>query len=311
ILATDRRRFGGWQAGRMRFSIWPSANQSWAEVLATASYAEATGWDGVWVADHFMANAAGPTPPDTPTLEAGSMVAALAAAVPRVRLGTLVLGNTYRHPAVVANMAATVDHVSGGRFTLGLGAGWQVNEHEQYGIELPPTGRLIDRFAEALEVVTGLLRQERTTFAGEHYRLTDALCEPKPVQERLPILVGASGEKRMLGLVAQYADVWNAWGLPELIAHKSSVLDAHCEKVGRDPGEVGRTCQALVFVTDTDEAAEALAGRMHLPAFGGTVDRLVDVLAAYPQAGVDEFIVPDRSLGAGPEWFERMDLPVE
>jgi F420-dependent oxidoreductase-like protein len=295
----------------VRFSIWPFAAQPWSDLLATAAHAEATGWDGVYVADHFMASGGGGMPEETPMLEAGSVLAALAAAVPRVRLASLVFGNTYRHPAVLANMAATIDHVSGGRFTLGIGAGWQVNEHEQYGIELPPTRQLIDRFGEALEVVTGLLRRERTTFAGEYYRLTDALCEPKPVQERMPVLVGASGEKRMLGLVAQYADVWNAWGLPELIAHKSSVLDAHCEKVGRDPGEVGRTCQALVFVTDTDEAAEALAGRMHLPAFGGTVERLVDVVGAYAEAGVDEFIVPDRSLGAGPERFERMDLLVE
>ncbi|MGH9287569.1 MAG: LLM class flavin-dependent oxidoreductase, partial [Acidimicrobiales bacterium] len=101
----------------MRFSIWPSANQPWGEILTTASYAEATGWDGVWIADHFMPNTDGPFPLETPTLEAGSLVTGLAAAVPRVRIGTLVLGNTYRHPAVVANIAVTVDHVSGGRFT--------------------------------------------------------------------------------------------------------------------------------------------------------------------------------------------------
>jgi F420-dependent oxidoreductase-like protein len=296
----------------VRFSIWPSSlAQTWPELLAAASHAEVTGWDGVYVADHFMANRGGGFPEESPTLEGATLLAALAAAVPRVRLGSLVFGNTYRHPAVLANMAVTIDHVSGGRFTLGLGAGWQVNEHEQYGIELPPTGRLIDRFAEALEVVTGLLRRERTTFAGEHYRLTDALCEPKPLQERLPVLVGASGEKRMLGLVARHADAWNTWGLPELIAHKSSVLDAHCEKVGRDPAEITRTCQALVFVTDTDEAADALVGRVSMPAFGGTVGRLVDTVAAYAEAGVDELIVPDRSLGTGDEKLARMDVLVE
>src|SRR5918996_1951956 len=105
----------------MRFSIWPSANQPWADLLATARHAEATGWDGVWVADHFMGNVPGPYPAEIPTLEAGSLVAALGAAVDRVRIGTLVCGNTYRHPAVVANMAATVDHVSGGRCVLGIG----------------------------------------------------------------------------------------------------------------------------------------------------------------------------------------------
>jgi F420-dependent oxidoreductase-like protein len=298
----------------MRFSIWPFATQPWPDLLATAHHAEATGWDGVYVADHFMANRGGGAREDGPMLEAGTMLAALAAAVPRVRLGSLVFGNTYRHPAVLANMAATIDHVSGGRFTLGVGAGWQVNEHEQYGIELPPTGPLIDRFGEALEVLTGLLRRPRTTFAGEHYRVTDALCEPKPVQEPLPILVGAAGERRMLRLVAQHADVWNAWGLPELIAHKASVLDRHCADVGRDPAAIDRSCQALLFVTDDDATADALVERAPAPsgaAFGGTTARITDVIGAYTEAGVDELIVPDRALGRGAEKFERMDLLVE
>ena len=300
----------------MRFSIWPSANQSWAEVLATASYAEATGWDGVWVADHFMANAAGPTPPDTPTLEAGSMVAALAAAVPRVRLGTLVLGNTYRHPAVVANMAATIDHVSGGRFTLGLGAGWQVNEHEQYGIELPPVRERVDRFEEAIEVVRSLLRQPATTFAGRYYELTDALCEPKPVQEPLPILVGASGD-RMLRIAARGADAWNTWGQPDHIAERSAALTRACEAAGRDPDAVARTAQALVFLARDDAGhgdpatIERLVQQAPMPAIGGTVERLRDVVAAYAEAGLDELIVPDRSLGDGSAKLERMDRLIE
>ena len=201
----------------MRFSVWTSTNQPWSEVLATARHAEASGWDGVWVADHFMGNVPGPTPAEVPTLEAGSVVAALGAAVPRVRIGTLVYGNTYRHPAVLANMAATADHVSGGRFVLGIGAGWQVNEHEQYGIELPPVRARVDRFAEAIQVIRSLLREPTTTLAGEHYRLTDALCEPKPVQTPLPILVGAKGD-RMISIAARYADEWNAWGLPDQIA---------------------------------------------------------------------------------------------
>jgi alkanesulfonate monooxygenase SsuD/methylene tetrahydromethanopterin reductase-like flavin-dependent oxidoreductase (luciferase family) len=130
----------------MRLSIWPGAAQPYADILEVAMHAAGTGWDGVWIADHFMANKPVEVRPDLPVLEAGSLVAALGAAVPRVRIGTLVYGNTYRHPAVVANMAATVDHVTGGRFVLGVGAGWQVNEHAQYGIELPPVRELLDRF---------------------------------------------------------------------------------------------------------------------------------------------------------------------
>jgi alkanesulfonate monooxygenase SsuD/methylene tetrahydromethanopterin reductase-like flavin-dependent oxidoreductase (luciferase family) len=251
-------------AGGMRFSIWPAANQAWGEILATASYAEATGWDGAWIADHFMPNAEGSRAPDGPTLEATSLVAALAGTVPRVRIGTLVLGNTYRHPAVVANLAATVDHVSGGRFTLGLGAGWQVNEHEAYGIELPRPGPRIDRFAEAIEVIHGLLHNERTTFKGRYYQLTDAPCDPRPIQEPLPILVGTSGD-RMLGIAARLADAWNTWGTPDHISGRSAALSRACDAAGR-AHRGGRA--GLPVTGDQPEiaAAAAVAGR-ELPQF--------------------------------------------
>ena len=289
----------------MRFSVWTSTNQPWDEVLATARHAEATGWDGVWVADHFMGNA-GPAPVEVPTLEAGSVVAALAAAVPRVRIGTLVYGNTYRHPAVLANMAATVDQVSGGRFVLGLGAGWQVNEHEQYGIDLPPVGERVGRFDEAIQIVRSLLAEPTTTFEGRHYRLTDALCEPKPVQDRLPILVGAKGD-RMIGIAARFADEWNAWGLPDHIAERASVLDAACEKAGRDPDEVRRSAQGLLFFTETDAEAERLADSLPRAVLAGTVGRLRDVIAAYAEAGLDELIVPDFTLGTGTQKTDALD----
>ena len=290
----------------MRISLWTSSNQPWSDILASARHAEATGWDGVWVADHFMGNVPGPMPAEVPTLEAGSLVAALAAAVDRLRIGTLVYGNTYRHPAVLANMAATVDQVSGGRFVLGIGTGWQVNEHEQYGIELPPVRTLVDRFEEAIQVVRSLLREPTTTFAGEHYRLTDALCEPKPVQDRLPILVGAKGD-RMLGIVARYADEWNTWGLPDHIAERSAALTRQCEKVGRDPDEIARLAQALVFFTEDEAEADRLAEAVPRPLLAGTPERMRDVLAAYAEAGLDELIVPDFTLGTGNQKLEALD----
>jgi len=289
----------------MRFSVWISINQPWAEVVATARHAEATGWDGVWVADHFMGNA-GPAPVEVPTLEAGSVVAALGAAVPRVRIGTLVYGNTYRHPAVLANMAATADHVSGGRFVLGIGAGWQVNEHEQYGIDLPPVGERVARFEEAIQIVRSLLREPTTTFVGKHYRLTDALCEPKPVQAELPILVGAEGD-RMLGIAARHADEWNAWGLPDHIAERAATLDARCEAAGRDPDAIARSAQGLLFFTETDAEAERLADTLPRPVLAGTVGRLRDVVAAYSEAGLDELIIPDFTLGSGAQKTEALD----
>jgi alkanesulfonate monooxygenase SsuD/methylene tetrahydromethanopterin reductase-like flavin-dependent oxidoreductase (luciferase family) len=152
----------------MRFSIWPSLSQQWSDVLDVVRHAEATGWDGVYVADHFMGSGGEFGPDTTPNLEATAAIAALAEATDRLRLGTLVLGNTYRHPAVVASWAATVDHVSRGRLPLGVGAGWQENEHQQYGIDLPPPGERVARFEEACLVLKGLLREERTTMAGVH-----------------------------------------------------------------------------------------------------------------------------------------------
>jgi F420-dependent oxidoreductase-like protein len=282
----------------MRLSVWPSAFQPWSEILASARHAETTGWDGVWIADHFMGMPGGPFPPETPTLEAGTLVAALGALTERVRIGTLVYGNTYRHPAVVANMAAAADHVSNGRFVLGLGAGWQENEHEAYGIELPPPGERVNRFAEAVQVVRSLLTEPVTSFEGKHYRLTDALCEPKPVQARIPILIGASGD-RMLGITARYADQWNSWGLPDHIAERSAALDRACEAVGRDPGEIARTCQAVVLFTADDAQGEQLMSGGARPIMAGTPGRLRDILAGYAESGVDELIVPDASFGTG------------
>ena len=286
----------------MRLSIWPGAGQRYSEVLEVARHAAETGWDGVYIADHFMPNAGAGRSADHPTLECGSLVAALGAVVPRVRIGTLVYGNTYRHPAVLANMAATVDQITGGRFTLGVGAGWQVNEHEQYGIELPPVKQRLDRFVEALQVLGGLLRQPTTTVDGEYYRLTDAVCEPKPLQDPLPILIGGGGERRMLRIVAQYADLWNTWGRPDLIAHKSAVLDDHCAELGRDPKAIARTAQALTVVDGP------LPENLPVPVIGGSPQRLADTIAEYRAIGLDELIVPDGLLGSGADRLTAMDV---
>ena len=282
----------------MRLSVWPSLFQPWSELLATARHADATGWDRVYVADHFMGMPGGPFPVETPTLEAGTIAGALGAVTERVRIGTLVYGNTYRHPAVLANMAATADHVSEGRFVLGMGAGWQENEHEAYGIDLPPVGERVSRFHEAVQLVRSLLTQPVTNFEGKHYRLTEARCEPKPVQARLPILIGASGD-RMLGITARLADEWNTWGLPDHIAERSAALDRTCEAAGRDPSEIARSCQAVVLFTDDDARGEELMSRPGRPIMAGTPGRLRDVLGRYAEIGVDELIVPDGTFGTG------------
>ncbi len=295
----------------MRFSIWPSLTQPWADVLAVVHHAEATGWDGAYLADHFMGDGGEFGADTTPTLEATAGLAALAAATHRVRLGSLVLGNTYRHPAVLASWAATVDHISGGRLLLGIGAGWQENEHAQYGIALPPPGERLARFDEACAVLRGLLREERTTVAGEHYQVTDAVSEPKPVQDPLPLLIGGKGD-RMLGIVARHADEWNMWGLADVIAERGAVLDRRCEAIDRDPATIARSAQALVLLTEDRSTADRfLAGAGGRAAIAGTTDDVAEAVAAWQAAGLDEVIVPDFALGRGAKKLDRMSAIIE
>jgi F420-dependent oxidoreductase-like protein len=290
----------------MRFSFWPNSAQSWSDIEATARHAEETGWDGVYVADHFL-----PSLGDDggPMHECFGLLTGLAASVPRLRLGSLVCGNTYRHPAVLANQAVTVDHVSGGRFVLGLGAGWQENEHDAYGISLPPVRERLDRLEEACAVVKSLLTQPRTTFEGQHYVLRDAPCEPKPLQDPLPLLIGGGGEKRTLRIAARFADEWNVWGTPELLAHKGRVLEQHCDDVGRDPGEIAHSAQALLFMSDDQDFLQRIRDAdMPRPMLIGTAAEVRDTLNAYRDAGVDEFIVPDFTLPpVGAQRWEVMD----
>src|SRR6266498_1319554 len=146
--------------------------------------------------------------------------------------GLLVSGNTYRHPAVLANMAVTLDHITGGRAILGMGAAWFAAEHEAYGIRYGTVAQRLDWLEEAAAVARSLLDQPRTTLSGAHYRLTDAPCEPKPVQPRLPIMLGGGGERRTLRIVARYADLCNCFGSPETLVHKIAVLHRHCAEVG-------------------------------------------------------------------------------
>jgi F420-dependent oxidoreductase-like protein len=294
----------------MRLSIWLGTEQPSDELLASAEHAGRTGWDGIWVADHFMPNGERSS---TPRLEAWTTIAAIAARVDRVRVGVLVTGNTYRHPAVLAKMAATVDHICGGRLVLGMGAGWQVNEHEAYGIALPAVGERLARLDEACQVIRLLHSEDRSNFEGRYYRLVDAPCEPKPVQRPLPLLIGGGGEKLTMRIAARHADEWNCWGLPDLMAHKAEVLEHHCLEVGRDPASIRHSAQAVVLMSDDAAQLEAWrSAESGLPRIIGTASQVAEVIARYGEVGVDEFVVPDHSLGrdAG-EKRENMDRFVD
>lgn len=291
----------------MRLVIWPLAQQSWTDLLDAVRHADATGWHGAYVADHFMGDGTQFGAEDAPVWEATAAVAALSASTTNLRLGTLVLSATYRHPAVLANWAATVDHVSSGRLVLGVGGGWQVNEHEQYGVELPPPGGRVRRLDEYCTVLRSLLGEPRTTFEGESFRLRDAVCEPKPVQPRLPLLVGAKGD-RMLGVVARHADIWNMWAMPDTLRERAAVLDRRCEEAGRDPATIERSVQAMVMVTDDAGHARHFLDRLGpRAAFAGEPAAFAELVAEWAEAGVAEVVVPDAFLGRAAERRDRMD----
>lgn len=288
----------------MRFGFWPSAANPWAEVLHVSRHAEQTGWDRLWFADHFMPVA---EQSDETQHESWVVLSALAVRVPRIQLGHMVSGNTYRHPAVVAKMAAQIDVVSGGRFILGLGAGWQEREHTAYGIPLGSIRERLDKLEEACRVVTDLFRYQKSNFEGTHYQLVDAPLEPKPIQTPLPLMIGGGGEKRTLRITAQYATEWNVWGTPEVLRHKNGVLDAHCGDLARDPAEIQRSACTLLLYSDDDErvAGARASGR---PVLGGSRDELLRTVQEYIDVGVDELIIPDFTLGANAfERTEQMD----
>ena len=291
----------------MDLTLWPLVSQPWPDLCAAVELVERLGWHGVMVEDHFMADGGGFGAVSDPRFEVTSVLSALAVATTSVRLAPLVMSATYRHPAVVANWAATVDHISRGRLTLGLGAGWQLNEHAQYGIQLGTPGERIDRLDEYCTVVRSLLEQAVTDFKGRSFELSNAWCEPKPLQTHLPLLIGGKGD-RMLRLVARHADMWNMWSMPSKFAERSAVLDQSSEATGRDPATIRRSTQALVCLTDSASEArsfiDAAGGRA---AFAGTAEQFADLAAQWHDAGVDELVIPDWHLGTGTQRAESIE----
>jgi F420-dependent oxidoreductase-like protein len=241
---------------------------AWAQIRDVWVAADAVGlFESAWNWDHFYPLS---EPYAGPNLEAWTMLAALAQATSRIRLGCQVTGMVYRHPAVLANMAATVDIISGGRLELGLGAGWNQMECDAYGIDLPPLRERFDRFDEGVEAIIGLLSNETTTLAGRYVRLNDARCEPKPVQRpHPPVTIGGRGRTRTLRTAARLAQQWNAItpGPEDWLSLKEALLE-HCASIGRDPAEI--TCSVNVRV----EGPDAISGA-------------AEQAAAYRDAGAD------------------------
>ncbi len=256
----------------MRFALVTAPqNTTWKEVLAVWQVAdEIPVYESAWTFDHFYPIFGDPT---GPCLEGWITLTALAQATSRLRLGVMVTGIMYRHPAVLASMAATLDIISGGRLELGLGAGWYETECDAYGIDLGTLQERFDRFEEGCEAIIGLLHNETTDLEGRYYRLTAARCEPKPRQYPLPICIGGQGERRTLRAVAQWAHHWNAGRItPDELSRKLEILAAHCAHIGRDPAEISTS----VFV-------------FHRP--GDDPGAIADAAASYREAGADMAVI--------------------
>ena len=223
-------------------------------LVEIARTAEDSGFSSITVMDHLH-QIPGIGPPDHRMLEGNTILAALAARTNRASLGLLVGGVTYRNPALAAKIATTLDVISGGRAFLGLGAAWFEDEHRAYGYEFPPLRERLDRLGEALQIARAMFAQPRSSFAGRYYRTADVINVPQPLRGDLPIVVGGSGERRTLRLVARYADGCNVFGDVSRARHLIEVLDGHCEAVGRDPAEITRTRMASVVIAPTHEDA--------------------------------------------------------
>jgi len=283
----------------------------WPDLRDACLAAEASGFGSLWLDDHLLSDEGDWR---DPKLEGWTALAALAALAPltQARLGLLVAANTFRNPGLTAKMATTLDHVSGGRFTLGIGGGWFEREHEAFGLEFGTGfGERLDRLEDAVDIIERLLAGEHVTHHGRFYDLDDAVCRPLPVQQRLPILIGGSGREKTLRTTARHADLWNGYGEPDRIAETSAVLRQRCEEVGRPFEAIERTVTMDVAIRDTAAQAErdyraiedrhGIHGRIGSDGTprglnaGGPPDRVAAYLAELDAIGVAEVIWVFRS----------------
>lgn len=281
---------------------------NWDRWQRIARATEDLGFESLWRSDHFFSLAGAG---ERDSLETFISFVMVATETQRIRFGPLVASCTFRHPSLVARMAAQIDQLSGGRFVLGMGAGWNVPEHEAFGITFPPVRERMDRLEESIQVVRALWGDGPVSFDGQYYQLKDAQCFPKPAQSPAPIIVGGGGERRTLRMVAQYADEWNVVGVDmDGYRHKRGVLEQHCADVGRDPASIVHS-QMAGFVIGRNEADlrahlervgegfrpfgnqppdEVMAGLRERGWVTGTPDEIVQELGSREEAGISRFM---------------------
>ncbi len=291
---------------------------TWDDIAAVAKAMEAGSWNSIWFADHFIPPPGRPEEEHLNAHEGFTVLAAIAGMTERLHMGHLVLGNTYRNPGLVAKMASTVDQISKGRFTLGIGAAWFTREHEAYGWDFPSMRERQDRFEEACQLILELFTKPPVDFEGKYYSLKNAPLSPGCFQTpHLPILIGGTGEKRTLRTLARYGDIMNldGWaGGPmtgEYFQHKKSVVAKHCEAIDRDPGEIKYTVLMPTLVTDNRADADAFlqARRLGQGTAAGTKNYVIDRIGEMINAGAEEVML-GGILTDNAENFQMIDAEI-
>lgn len=284
----------------IKFGLFcPQVGIPFEGIKERALAADRLGFDSIWFVDHFWSRGV----PQMDHLEAATLMAAISVLTERLRVGTLVMCNSYRNPALLAKMAASLDHLSNGRFMLGLGAGWMEEEYRAYGYPFPPTRVRIEQLEEALAIIKRLFVEPVASFQGKYYAIEEAVCNPKPIQRPYPpIMVGGAGEKHMLRVVAEHADIWNCPNNAALeLTHKLEVLRRHCDAVGRDPATIEVSEQTVCVLGRNEEdlrqklqfAKTTLGSVFDIDKTGliGTPAQLVDTIGARHRQGVDFFTI--------------------
>jgi len=283
---------------------------TWKETLSAIKCIEAGPWHSLWFSDHFLPPYPGRGLESESALESWSLLTATAAVTNRLRLGILVTGNTYRNPALLAKMAATVDQISNGRLILGIGAAWFKQEHEAFGWVFPSIKERCDRLEEAVELIKMLFTVEGPIdYNGHYYKLKNAYFSPACTQKpHLPIMVGGNGEKRTLRTLARFGDIanidFNLPGSPEIFKHKLEVIERHCEEFGRDPSEIKKTMVIQIRIENDEEKAVQLRKRRGDWGLFGSIPFIIDRIQQYIDVGAEEIIF--SGIQSKPELFEQI-----
>jgi len=275
----------------IRFGVQASTTRwTFSEYLENWKKCERLGYDVAYATDHFVSYS--PERGPTSVLESTTLLAAMASNTSRMRCGIMVAGNTFRNPGILAKTAVTLDNISGGRLELGMGSGHTPIEHEQYNIPFFTQGRRIRMLGEAVQIVRSLLDNEHTTFHGKYYTMVDALCEPKPIQQPLPILIGGIGEELSMRIVAESADIWNNWTSPdlEMYQQKLDALHRHCRDVGRDPDEIRKSMHIKPLIGENTAEVDERARTSDRHRSQGTPEQVAEHLLSFVKLGVSDFV---------------------